>query len=89
MAEITSPLIKKGQGIKGKAQFDKQFNECQVKLAGIRQKNDFIQKTSDNDLDKDIIGQIKTQGELIQVLYLNKILERNQRPEQQNQQSQG
>lgn len=67
MAELKSPLMGKGRGLKGKADFEKNYHECEVKLTAIRQKNDFIQKTSDNDLDSDIVKQIKTQGEFIEV----------------------
>ena len=55
MTEIEKPLLAAGRGQKGQREFEKEFKDCEMRYNRMKQKNDVIQKTSDNDLDRDII----------------------------------
>jgi len=63
MTEIKSPLL----GNKSTKTFEEAFNTCLVQYNGLKQKNDFLQRTSLTDLDNDIIQEVRNSGEFFEV----------------------
>jgi len=67
MAELKDALIT-GRGKKESTQMRKRFEECEVKVKALRNKNNEMQKQCDNDLlDGDIKAALKTQTHFIDV----------------------
>lgn len=56
-----------GRGKKQSREAKRRFDECELKVRGLRSKNNELQKQCENELDSDIRQAVKEQGYYLEV----------------------
>jgi hypothetical protein len=56
-----------GRGIKASKEYVRRFEECDLKVKTLRNKNNELQKQCDSDMDRDIRKAIKLQASFLEV----------------------